>query len=96
MVVQFKFFPFTQAEVPEWYRRLRDLAGGKLPNIIGFDPEEELNGRYFRLGDGEIIRLAKKYGAGYVLTTCRGSRDLALVFSNGTYCVYKPEVRPAL
>jgi hypothetical protein len=59
-VVQFKFFPFTQVEVLEWYHRLLDLTGGRLPSKTGFKAEAELNEYYFRLADVEIAKLAKK------------------------------------
>jgi len=90
-VGQFKFFPFTQVEVLEWYQRLLDLTGGTPPSNTGFKAEAELNDYYFRLTDVELARLAKKYGAEYVLTTCDESRDGTLVFSTRTYCVYKLE-----
>jgi hypothetical protein len=90
MVVQFKFFPFTQAEVLEWHRRLLDLTGGRRPRDP-VNPEAELNEFYFQLTDVEIARLAQKYGADYVLTRCDESHKSALVFSTKTYCVYKPE-----
>ena len=88
-VVQFKFFPFTQVEVLEWYHRLLELTGGRPPSKTGFKAGAELNEYYFRLADVEIARLAKKYGAEYVLTKCDESRDSTLVFSTRTYCVYK-------
>jgi Domain of unknown function (DUF6798) len=90
-VVQFKFFPFTQAEVLEWSRRLLDLTGGRLPSNTGFKAEAELNEYYFNLTDVEIARLAKKYGSDYVLTRCDESHGSTLVFSTRTYCVYNLE-----
>jgi hypothetical protein len=95
-VVQFKFFPFTQVEVLEWYHRLLDLSGGRPPRNSGFKAQAELNESYFRLTDGEIAGLAKTYGAEYLLTKCDESRHSALVFSNKTYCVYHLELRAGL
>jgi hypothetical protein len=94
-VVQFKFFPFSQAEVSEWYGRLLDLTGGKPPRTTGEAADAELNDAYFHLAGGEIARLATKYGAEYVLTTCEESREGALVFSARPYCVYQLEARAA-
>jgi hypothetical protein len=95
-VVQFKFFPFTQVEVLEWYHRLLDLAGGRPPSATGFKAQAELNESYYRLTDVELTRLARKYGAEYILTKCDESHHSALVFSNKTYCVSKLEAHAGL
>lgn len=95
-VVQFKFFPFTQMEVLEWYHRLLDLTGGRPPSEAGFKAQAEINEYYFRLTDGEIARLTKKYNAEYLLTKCDEKRHSALVFSNETYCVFKLQAHAGL
>jgi hypothetical protein len=72
------------------WHRLLNLTGGQPPSKVGFEAEEELNACYFHLPDAELIRLGKEYSASYVLTVCDESRDIPLVFSNATYCAYKP------
>ena len=87
-VSQFKFFPFTESAVGEWYQRLLDVSGGSAPTNVGFAIPHEVNEKFYDLPDSYLRELMAKYHATYVLTTCTADRDLQRVYSNGTYCVY--------
>jgi hypothetical protein len=87
-VSQFKFFPFTEAAVSEWYQRLLDVSGGSAPTNVGFAVPDEVNDKFYDLPDSYLRELMAKYRATYVLTTCAKARDLQRVYSNDTYCVY--------
>jgi hypothetical protein len=88
-VVQFKFFPFTHAAIPEWYSRLSDLAGGVLPEETGSESMAALNEAFYALPDAEALDLMRKYGASRLVTTCRRSSVLVEEYANARYCVYR-------
>jgi len=70
-VGDFKCFPFREADMLEWKSRLDDLAGAEL-RCGGFvDCASQLAYGYSRLREPDFLRLGRKYGARYVVTTHR-------------------------
>jgi hypothetical protein len=64
VVVDYKGFPFTDAGMREWRRRMEDVLGGPLTRDLAF----ELDQRYRSRSGADLAALARAYGAEYVLS----------------------------
>lgn len=87
-VVQFRMFPFRQAFISEWHKRLLDLTGGRPLRRAGFRAEGEMNDGYYELSGAEVGRLMKKYQSDYFLTRCDAKYTFPASYTAGPYCVY--------
>ncbi|GIV59048.1 hypothetical protein GQ464_015755 [Rhodocaloribacter litoris] len=92
IVVNFKAYPFRDALMDEWYRRLTDLAPIRPPVRGGAAVLPHLDAAYEGLSADELRRLAGTYGFTYVVRRTRlpwPHRGLAEVFRHGTWTVYR-------
>jgi hypothetical protein len=81
-VVNLKDIPQDAAGIVEWKRRLEDIYASK-------SAASKWVGSVAELGAKETRRLARAYGADYVLTSSHPRLELPRVYHNGTYAVYK-------
>lgn len=68
-VVEFKINPDGGLFLAEWYERLRDLAGGTLPEVKGLPARNPLNRAYAALNPEQMRTLGEKYGANYAIVS---------------------------
>jgi len=94
-VAEFKISPDGGMCLKEWYERLRDLAGGALPEGTGFENEHSLNEAYARLGPEALIALAAKYGARMAVLPSDSPVPFEPIYSNPAYRVVRIPVEPA-
>jgi endo-1,4-beta-xylanase len=86
---------FTAAFADEWSRRMQDLRPEMLVDTRGRQlllPGKRLH----ELTDEQLIELAGKYGASYIVLAAGAERNLDQVYSNRTpagagYSVYRPQ-----
>jgi hypothetical protein len=88
-VAEFKINPDGSQYLAEWYERLRDLAGGDLPNEKGFANRTILNRAYTALNQQQMLFLREKYKADYALLPVSTQVDFEIVFENNTYKIIK-------
>jgi hypothetical protein len=74
---------FDDAFVGEWGRRMADLAGGANQN-----PD-----RFVDRSDAELLGLAARYNASYIVLPNRPARGLLPVYSNAHFTVYRAQAR---
>ncbi len=76
-VVNFKCTPMFEDGLLEWKRRLNDLAGATDLRCTGWEHcASALAGGYQKLQQEDFLRLARKYGAQYVVFLSHGERHL--------------------
>ncbi|HEX5443368.1 MAG TPA: DUF6798 domain-containing protein [Pirellulales bacterium] len=83
-VASWKDLPQDAAAIVEWWRRLEEIHGTRLPEVRGRWHES-----LTELPAARLRRLAEKYGAGYLLTEAGPRLPLPLVYSNHSYAVYQ-------
>jgi hypothetical protein len=88
-IAEFKINPDGSQYLAEWYDRLRDLAGGGLPNDKGFTNMRLLNQAYASLNQQQMLYLIDKYRADYALLPKASQVDFEIVFENNTYKIVK-------
>ncbi|MFN0122755.1 MAG: DUF6798 domain-containing protein [Blastocatellia bacterium] len=66
-VAEFKINPDGGLHMAEWFERLRDLGGGKLPNEKGLKNRKPLNVALGKLSADQLIAASRKYHAGYAV-----------------------------
>src|SRR5262249_13646252 len=68
-VANFKCVPLIETDLVEWKKRLEDLSGTADLRCSGWvDCGSKLAGGYFGLKEPDFRRLARKYGAQYIVT----------------------------
>ncbi len=90
---EFKINPDGPQYLLEWYERLRDIAGGELPNGKGFANNRLLNQAYAALSEEQLSELNKKYGATYALLPKSSAVQTNLLYENETYKVVELSTR---
>ncbi len=85
----FKNNPDGALYLTEWFERLRDLAGGKLPEGRGFDNRQLLNRAYAALSAEQLVEIGKKYGAEYAVLPRTSKTELEIVHQNDGYRLVK-------
>jgi hypothetical protein len=85
----FKNNPDGALYLTEWFERLRDLAGGKLPEGRGFDNRQLLNRAYAALSAEQLVEIGKKYGAEYAVLPRASKVELEVVYQNDGYRLVK-------
>jgi hypothetical protein len=86
---EFKINPDGAQYLAQWYERLRDLAGGTLPNEKGFANIPLLNRGYASLGQEQLLGLRDKYEAGFALLPKSSQVNFEIVFENNGYKIVK-------
>ena len=73
VIVDFKHFPQTDRGIREWKNRMEDVFGVPLNDKLAVGAMETL----FQQQTGkELVSVAKKYGAGYILTRVNWHGDI--------------------
>jgi len=83
----FKTNPDGPQLLAEWYERLRDLAGGTLPQGKGFQNLAPLNQAYASLSTEQLLEIGKKYGAKYALIPQKSAAQLEVIYENDSFRV---------
>lgn len=84
-VVEFKINPDGGQMLEEWYERLRDFAGGELPNARGSEVRRAIDRAYAELTAEQILALGAKYGAEYAVLPRTSSAELPVIYRNREY-----------
>jgi hypothetical protein len=84
-VVEFKIAPDGGRYLEQWFDRLRDLAGGSLPNGRGFENELLLNEAFATISPTNLIAIAEKYHAEYAVLPVSSATGFEVLYQNGQY-----------
>lgn len=84
-IVEFKINPDGASSMAEWFERLRDLSGGRLPTERGLKNRRPLNKSYGELSREQLIALGKKYGARYAVLPKESKADFEVLHQNEAY-----------
>ncbi len=88
-VVEFKINPDGALHLSEWYERLSDVTGNKLPRERGLDNREPLNKAYAALDAEQFIALANKYRAAFAVVPKSAKLSFATVYENERFKLLK-------
>lgn len=88
-VVDFKNNPDSGLYLAQWFERLRDLAGGVLPNGRGFENRQLFNKAYAALSAEQLIEVGEKYGAEYAVLHRSSKVDFEVIHNNDGYRLVK-------
>ena len=81
-VVEFKTNPDGALQMNEWFARLKDLSGGKLPDAGGLNNREPLNQAYGALSAEQFVALGLKYRAGFAVVPKNAKLPFEVVYAN--------------
>jgi hypothetical protein len=84
-VVDFKTNPDGGRGLDAWYQRLRDVAGGDLPDGKGFSNTRPLNEAYGRLTAAQLVALARRYGVSYAVLPANRALPFEVLYKNADY-----------
>lgn len=93
-VVEFKINPDGGLYLEEWLNRLRDVAGGTLPDERGFKNSRLLDASFERLGPGRLVGLGEKYRAKYVVLPSGSPVEMPVLYRNAGYRLVRLPARP--
>jgi hypothetical protein len=85
----FKNNPDGSQFLAEWYERVRDLAGGKLPRAKGFANGPLLNQAYCDLTREQLVDLGKKYKAELAVLPKNSAAPFATLYENQGFKVVR-------
>lgn len=92
-VADFKNNPDSGLFLAQWFERLRDLAGGALPNGRGAENRQLFNQAYAALNAAQLIEIGKKYGAEYAVLPKSSKADFDVIHQNDGYRLVKLPIR---
>jgi hypothetical protein len=81
-VVEFKTNPDGALQMNEWFARLKDLSGGRLPAEHGLDNRRPLNKAYSELSAEQLITLGQKYKAGLAVVAKQANLPFQVIYEN--------------
>ncbi len=84
-IVEFKTDPDGAEYLAEWLVRLRDLAGGSLPNGRGFENLKLLNDAFAALPPASLIEIGAKYHARYAVLPASSAVNFEVLYQNEEY-----------
>lgn len=84
-IVEFKTDPDGAEYLAEWLVRLRDLAGGSLPDGRGFENIELLNKAFAALPPASLIAIGERYHAKYAVLPASSAVDFEVLHRNEQY-----------
>jgi hypothetical protein len=84
-IVEFKINPDGASFMAEWFDRLRDLSGGRLPHERGLKNRKPLNKAYADLNREQLISLGQKYGARYAVLPKDSKVEFEVLHQNEAY-----------
>lgn len=73
----------------EWFDRLKDLAGGRLPDGRGFDNRDLLNEAYDALTAEQLIGISRKYRAQFAVVSSKKELPFPVLYRNQRYQVVR-------
>lgn len=81
---------FTPEYIPYWQERFGDVAPGAVSKFRGdvFENRELARDAFYGLSQEEILRVAKKYGAEYIVYEKPMTLRLPVVYENENYTIY--------
>jgi hypothetical protein len=88
-IADFKNNPDSGLYLAQWFDRLRDLAGGRLPDGRGFDNRQLFNKAYAKLSPAQLVEIGKKYGAEYAVLPKSAKPDFEIMYQNDGYRLVK-------
>ncbi len=94
IVAEFKLNPDGSMFLDEWFQRMNDLAGGKLPNERGFDNRRPLDKAFAKLTNEQLLMLSQKYNAGYAVLPKDSKAQFEVVYQNKDYRVARLRQEP--
>jgi hypothetical protein len=86
---EFKINPDGPQYLSEWYERLRDMAGGELPQGKGFENNRLLNQAYATLSETQLIGLGEKYHISFAVLPKSSPVQKNVIYENRGYKVFK-------
>lgn len=92
IVINFLAMPFKDAKILEWRTRLYDFAGGRRLSL-GYSAASQLADAYRQLNQEQLVSLADRYEADYLVVEAGQRLDLPVAHRNTTYVVYKVSER---
>ena len=89
IVFTFKSFPFTDAGINTWRDRLETISGTK--DFKKYALESALNDFYYKKSNSDIIAIAKKFNANYILTRLDWHQNLdgSVIVQQGDWIIYQ-------
>lgn len=81
-VVEFKINPDGGQFLKEWYERLTDLSGGKLPEVKGLAMRRPLDRAFAGLDKQSLLTLSSKYSAQVAVLPAASKADFPVLFQN--------------
>jgi hypothetical protein len=88
-VASARAIPTADADVAEWFRRVVDLNGGRLPRERGLAAFEELDAGFSALSAEQYRALATEYRAQYLLLRQGRKLPFAIEYDDGVWVVYR-------
>lgn len=85
IVAEFKLNPDGSLYLAEWMERLRDLAGGELPNGHGFENRRLLDKAFAKLSNEQLLALSEKYNAAYAILPKDSKARFEVIYQNKDY-----------
>lgn len=85
IVAEFKLNPDGSMYLAEWFDRLRDLAGGELPNGRGFENRKLLDKAFAKLDKERLLALSAKYNAGCAVLPKDSKASFEVMYQNKDY-----------
>ncbi len=89
VVVDYKCFPFAPAEVIEWRRRMLDIAGLAPDTALREKRISSLTWGYNQRTPDEVVKLGRKYRAGYFITRSEREYPFTRLFRYADWKVYR-------
>lgn len=88
-IVDFKNNPDGGRKMAEWFERLKDLSGGRLPKGRGFENRDLLNEAYDRLTAEQLRTISRKYRAGFAVVSSKNDLPFEVLYRNQRYQVVR-------
>jgi len=94
-VVEFKVNPDGGMYLGEWYERLRDVAGGSLPDVPREDKRVLLNKAFAVLPPDQLAAIGRKYGADFAVVFSAVPARFEVAYENAEYRLLRlPKTSP--
>lgn len=93
-VVEFKTNPDGALQMNEWFARLKDMTGGKLPTARGLENRRPLNKACGELNAEQFAALGQKYRAGFAVVPKNAKLPFETVYGNAGLKLVKLPAAP--
>ncbi|MDX2034103.1 MAG: DUF6798 domain-containing protein [Blastocatellia bacterium] len=82
-IVEFKINPDGAMHMSEWFERLQDLTGGRLPEDRGLKNRKPISKAYAKLTAEQLLAAGRKYNARYAVLSKENKVDFEVLFETG-------------